>query len=149
MNRFLIAAAGLVLMVAPAFAGAEAERIIEEAKLVCNQLDNGVFDAGKAVTEIDLNGDGTADEIIDESLFGCSSAASLYCGSGGCALHAVVGDTVTSWQALSWKTIDWNQDKVLLIGRDGGWCGGMGAEYCYEALNWLNGRFMTVMPPLE
>ena len=64
-------------------------------------------------------------------------------------LHAIIGETVTSWQATGWRLIDWNGDTILLIGRDGGWCGGIGAEWCYEALNWLDGRYMTVMPAQE
>ena len=129
----------------------EAQRLVDGAAAECKAFENGAFDQGDAVTEIELGsqfGNVTA-ELVDESKYACSSAASLYCGSGGCMLNLIVDGTVNAWQATGWQLIDWGPDRVLLIGRDGGWCGGAGAEVCYEALVWSNDRILTVGPPPE
>lgn len=138
-----------LLLATPALAesGPE-ETILSEAAAACASFENGTFDAQDAVTRVDLDGDGAEDTVIDESRFACSSAASLYCGSGGCMLHTIVGGAVDSVQATGWRLIAWDDEvPILLIGRDGGWCGGAGAQVCFEAVNWSMGQRMTVMPP--
>lgn len=139
----LAATAGL-----PARAGMPVEKLLAQASATCAAIDGGIMTVPEgAVTEVDFSGENSGDALLDESKLVCSTAASAYCGSGGCMLHAVIGDKVTSWQATGWRIIDWEQDKILLIGRDGGWCGGVGAERCYEAVVWSDGRFLTVAPP--
>lgn len=136
----------------PAYAESpDAQRLIDRAAADCRSFENGEFDAGNAVTEIELRSQfgSVQAELIDESEFACSSAVSLYCGTGGCMLNLVVDGTVHAWQATGWKLIEWGPDRLLLIGRDGGWCGGTGAEVCYEALVWSNGRILTVGPTPE
>jgi hypothetical protein len=64
-------------------------------------------------------------------------------------LHAVVGDQSWSFQAEGWRMIEWDGRPILLIMRDGGWCGGAGAQICYEAVSWSHGQMLTVMPPVE
>ena len=123
--------------------------LLNDAAEACGSYEDGTFEPGDGVSTLTLEPDGTEVILIDEGRFSCSTAVSMYCGSGGCVLHAVIGEYVASWQATGWRTVDWNGDTILLIGRDGGWCGGIGAEWCYEAVNWLNGRFMTVMPPRQ
>ncbi|MEZ5911744.1 MAG: hypothetical protein R3D84_05495 [Paracoccaceae bacterium] len=139
----------LTLVLKPAFAETETDRILTEAAAACTDFENGTFAAGDAVTSVDLTGDDQPDTVIDSAKFTCSSAATMYCGTGGCSLYAVVGDQRYEWQALGWKLVDWAPDRILLIGRDGGWCGGAGFERCFEALNWSEGRFLTAMPPFE
>ncbi|MCV2867629.1 hypothetical protein OEW28_03190 [Defluviimonas sp. WL0002] len=146
MWRLLFAIAAFGVISDAAKAEAPVDGILSEARAACESFEGGSFDPGNAVTDIDLTGDGAADILVDESAFSCTSAASMYCGSGGCMLHAVVGDRVESWQATGWQVIDWGQARILLIGRDGGWCGGAGSQACFEALNWSDGRFLTVMP---
>lgn len=140
-------AAGL-LLIPIAAAASPVDDLLSEAAQTCAGIDGGEMTAPDgAVTSVDLSGDGTSDTILDESRLTCSTAASAFCGSGGCGVHAIVGDKVTSWLATGWRTIDWNQDTILLIGLDGGDCGGIGAERCYEAAVWSDGRFLTVAPP--
>lgn len=129
----------------------EAEELIDRAAADCKSFENGEFAAEGAVTTIELGSQfGTIDiELVDESKYACSSAASMYCGSGGCMLNVVADSAVYSWQSTGWKLIDWGPDRILLIGRDGGWCGGAGAEVCYEALVWSDGKFLTVGPTPE
>ena len=129
----------------------QAKQLIDRAAADCQSFENGEFDAGNAVSAIELSSQfGAVEaELIDESQFACSSAASLYCGTGGCMLNLVLDGKMSAWQATGWKLIEWGPDRILLIGRDGGWCGGAGAEVCYEAVVWSNGKFLTVGPAPE
>lgn len=120
--------------------------ILDNAKEFCASYEDGRFDPGDAVQSVDLDGDGTADRIVDESAFSCSSMASAYCGSGGCMVHAVIGDRVWDFQAEGWRVVQWDERPILLIARDGGWCGGAGAQVCFEAVVWSAGEMLTVMP---
>ncbi len=145
MVRLLFGISLICLFSAPALAADTGATIISKARLACESYENGVFDQGKAVSRVDLTGDGISDTVIDESDFRCSSARSLYCGSGGCTLHAIVDGEVWSFQAEGWRMIDWEGRPILLIARDGGWCGGAGAQVCYEAVVWSHGKMLTVM----
>ena len=130
-----------------AAAAGPADRLLAAAAAGCAALDGGVMTVPEeALVRVDLSGDGTPDALLDESRLECSTAASAFQGSGGAMLHAVVGEAVTSWQATGWRLLDWNQDRLLLIGRDGGWCGASGAERCYEAVVWSAGRFLSLAP---
>jgi hypothetical protein len=120
--------------------------VIAAAAAECEGFENGRFEAGDAVTEVDLDGEAPIDRIIDTAGFSCSSMASLYCGSGGCALYAVIGERSWQFQAEGWRMIDWDGRPILLVARDGGWCGGTGSQSCYEAVVWSLGDLLTVMP---
>lgn len=149
MRAILGATALLTLIAGGALAQSiETLTLLEEAAATCAEFEDGVFEPADAVTPIELTSQfgSVAAEIVDESKFQCSSAASMYCGSGGCALHLVADGTVSTWQATGWRMLDWGPDSILLIGRDGGWCGGSGAEVCYEAIVWSDGRVLTVGP---
>lgn len=123
--------------------------ILATAAADCASFENGVLDATDAAIPTDLDGLEPVDTVIDLSRVSCSSAASMYCGSGGCSLFAVIGEASWEFQAEGWRMIDWDGRPILLIARDGGWCGGAGAQVCYEAVSWSGGAMMTVMPPLE
>jgi len=129
----------------------EAKQLIDRAAADCRSFENGEFDAGDALTVIELRSQfGNVEaELVDESQFACSTAVSLYCGTGGCMLNLVIDGKVRAWQATGWQLIDWGPDRILLIGRDGGWCGGAGAEVCYEAIVWSNEKILTVGPDPE
>jgi hypothetical protein len=144
--RTVIAALALSL---PGLAAAAdpVDDILAAAAADCSGFENGVFDAADAVVEVDLDGQEPLDRLVDTSRFTCSSAASMYCGSGGCSLHAVVGDESWEFQAEGWRMIDWDGLTILLVARDGGWCGGAGSQICFEAVNWSAGSMLTVMPP--
>jgi hypothetical protein len=147
MLRSTLAALALAL---PGLAAADpVADILAAAAADCAGFENGAFDPNDAVTEIDLDGVAPLDRLVDTGRFSCTSAASLYCGSGGCTLHAVIGDDAWAFQAEGWRRIDWDGRPILLLALDGGWCGGIGAETCFEAVSWSDGRLMTVMPPLE
>lgn len=137
----------LGLISGPALGADPVSQILQTAEETCASFENGEFAAGPAIIEIDLTGNGKADTLVDESQFSCSSAASMYCGSGGCMLHAVVDDQSWRFQAEGWHMIRWDDHPILLIARDGGWCGGTGAQLCYEAVTWSGGDMLSVMPP--
>lgn len=144
--KSMLVLTGVLLLLAGPVAANPVDDIFAAAEADCRGLDNGVFEAQDAVTEIDLDDDGELDRIVDTSRFKCSSAASLYCGSGGCDIHAVIGEESWSYQSEGWRMIDWDGRPILLIARDGGWCGGAGAQLCYEAVVWSHGDMLTVMP---
>jgi hypothetical protein len=74
-----------------------AERVTA-ARQACADVENGEFvlEWG-AVTRTDLDGDLSPDWVLDESAYACSTAVSLYCSTGGCMSHFLVGDTVASF----------------------------------------------------
>ncbi|MGG7644797.1 hypothetical protein ACQ5SP_08345 [Rhodovulum sp. YNF3179] len=123
--------------------------VLTEARALCEGFENGDFAANDAVIDVDLTGDGEMDRLVDSRAFTCSSAASMYCGTGGCGLHAVVGDRTWTFQAEGWRMIDWDGRPILLVARDGGWCGGAGAQICFEAVVWSFGEMLTVMPDYD
>lgn len=138
------------LLAVDAQAAGSIDTILAKAKSSCEAYDNGRFDAADSIQRIDLTGNGSPDDaIVDESKFLCSSARSLLCGSGGCQLHAVIGDQSWTFQAEGWRMIEWDGRPILLVMRDGGWCGGAGAQVCYEAVAWSNGQMLTVMPQVK
>lgn len=147
MTRFNLLCVTILVLALPF--GAQADPvadILSEAEADCAGFENGRFDAGDAVTEADLDGDGMNDRLVDTARFTCTSAASLYCGSGGCSLIAVVGSESWDFQVEGWRLDEWNSIPILVLARDGGWCGASGAETCFEAIRWSQGRMLTVGP---
>ena len=144
--RLLLALAPIALATAAPSAQAAdlAAGVIAEARKACEGFENGKFDAGDAVRQVDLDGDGAMDTVVDESKFSCSSAASMYCGTGGCMLHTIVGDKKNSFQAEGWRMTDWDGRPILLLARDGGWCGGAGSQLCFQAIYWSMGDMLTM-----
>lgn len=143
-------AAALVLTGVPApvaRAGSPlAEARIAEARSDCEAYAGGVFSIeGTAVTEVDLTGDGVADELIDARRFRCSSVAgSLWCGTGGCGLTVVAGESVTELLVKDWRIVEWHDRSILLTAIHGSECGGTNLRWCYEALVWSEGGLRSV-----
>jgi len=137
----VLATLAFTVMAQPANAAELAGSVITEARKICEGFENGQFDAGSAVQQVDLDGDGKTDTVIDESKF---SGASMYCGSGGCMLHTIVGDKENTFQVEGWRMIDWDGRPILLLARDGGWCGGAGAQLCFQAIYWSMGDMLTM-----
>jgi hypothetical protein len=152
MRIILLSLLSTVLLVSSVYAASpEVQALIDRAADDCAAFNDGQFDKGDAVIEVELRsqfGSATA-ELVDKSAYSCSSATSLFCGTGGCMVNLVIEGEIFAWQATGWRLIDWGPDRILLIGRDGSWCGGAGAEVCYEAIVWSNGRILTVAPSPE
>ncbi|MXU64125.1 hypothetical protein [Oceanomicrobium pacificus] len=149
MTRIFMTLLAIALGATAAQADGHIADILGEAEAACTSFENGTFDAGDAVTMVDLDGDGTEDTIVDESRFACSSAASLYCGTGGCMVHALVGGTEGKWLAKGWKVVEWGEDRILLFAIHGANCGGTNLRRCYEAVVWNGEAFSTVAPKVE
>ena len=132
----------LTLMPAGAFAAepsAAAQAIIDNARQECNGMDNGKFHATEqAVTLHDITGDGQPEEIIDASQFSCSTAASLWGGSGGTYLSVVVAGKQHEFLAHRWKLIDFDGQNVLLLAVHSSQCSD-DIGPCYRALVWQDG----------
>ena len=110
---------------------------VETAKKACADFENGEFALEwGAVSRVDLDGDLRPDWALDNSAFACSSAASLYCGTGGCESHFLVGDTVTSLLNQGWDVLTFGRNRVLLMDVHGSRCGGINPTPCVESLVW-------------
>ena len=64
----LVSSAGSALAVSP-----EAQQLIDRAAADCQAFENGEFDQGDAITEIELRSQfgGVNAELVDESQFAC------------------------------------------------------------------------------
>ena len=110
---------------------------VEAARKTCANFENGNFALEwGAVSRVDLDGDLRLDWVLNDYAFACSSAASLYCGTGGCESHFFVGDTVTSLVNQGWDVITFGRNRVLLMDVHGSRCGGINPTPCVEALTW-------------
>lgn len=147
----LAAAGALVLGCAAASADVPQfdtpEAVIADARAHCAAFENGVFDEGDAITRITLGDPPAPVVLVDEGAFACSSAASLWCGTGGCGLHLLAGDRVLWRLAKGWRVTEWAGDRLLLIALHGADCGGTGVQRCYEAIALGPAGFLTLRPP--
>jgi len=110
---------------------------VTAARQACAAFENGRFQLEwGAVTRIDLDRDVHTDWVLDEAGFSCSSAASLYCGTGGCDSHFLVGQTLTSIRNRGWSVATLGQHRVLLTDVHGSLCGGINPTPCVLAHVW-------------
>lgn len=110
---------------------------IDAATRACADFENGQFALEwGAVSRVDLDGDMRPDWVLNDYAFACSSAASLYCGTGGCESHFLVGDTVTSLLNQGWDVVTFGRNRVVLMDVHGSRCGGINPTPCVEALTW-------------
>ena len=116
-----------------------APEIVQKAKSQCTELDDGKFNAAElAITLHDFTGDGQPEEIVDASQFSCSTAASLWGGSGGTYLWVIVDRKVYEFLAHKWRVADVDGQKVLLIAVHSSECSDTIGP-CYRALVWDDG----------
>jgi hypothetical protein len=110
---------------------------VEAAQKACSEFENGQFalEFG-AVHRVDLDGDIYRDWVLDEAGFACSSAASLYCGTGGCMSHFLVGDHLFSLLNQGWDMASIGSFRVLLADVHGSQCGGINPTPCIVASAW-------------
>lgn len=137
----------LALLVPGVALAGPADDLLAQAAADCAAFDNGAFSAAPdAVQVVDLTGDGVPATVVDAGKFTCSSAASLFGGSGGSTLTVLIGGKAEEFLAEAWTVTDFAGRKVLLIWHNGVDCGGIGVDPCVEALVWGDGRFMSVRP---
>ena len=110
---------------------------VEAARQACADLDNGDFYLEwEAVDRVDLDGDLHLDWVLNERGFACSTAASLYCGTGGCMSHFLVQDIIYSLFNQGWGLADLGPHKVVLADVHGSQCGGINLTPCATASIW-------------
>ena len=114
-------------------------RIIQKAKNECASFDGGEFNATEgAITSYDFTGDGQPEEVVDASQFSCSSAASMWGGSGGTFLWVVVEGKAYEFLVHKWRVVDVDGQKVLLLAVHSSECSETIGP-CYRALVWGDG----------
>jgi len=112
------------------------EKVVQ-AQRACSDFENGQFALEwGAVTRVDLDGDLRPDWVLNEAFFACSSAASLYCGTGGCMSHFLVGDDLASVLNQGWDVVHLGPNRVLLTDVHGSQCGGINPTPCVTASTW-------------
>jgi hypothetical protein len=104
---------------------------VAAAEQECAQIDNGQFDLARgAVTRVDLDGDGAADWVLEDSGYACSTAAAFYCSTAGCVSRFLIGETLTSIRNQGWQMVTFDQTPVLLARLHGTDCGGTDIGDC-------------------
>ena len=116
---------------------AQLQEKVNHAQKACADFENGDFAMEwGAVARVDLDGDLRPDWVLNEVSFACSSAVSLYCGTGGCMSHFLVGDEFASLLNRGWDVVDLGPNRVLLTDVHGSQCGGINPTPCVTASMW-------------
>jgi len=111
--------------------------IVEEAERACAEFNTGESALEwESVQRVDLDGDHRSVWVLNEAGFACSSAVSLYCGTGGCVSHFLVEDRVFSLLNRGWEMVNIGRDRVLLADVHGSQCGGINPAHCIVASVW-------------
>jgi hypothetical protein len=110
---------------------------VTAARQACADNGNGEFALEwGAVTRPDLDGDLLPDWVLDESAYACATAVSLFCSTGGCMSHFLVGDVLTSFRNQGWTVLTFGQNRILLTRVHGSNCGGNSPAPCFVARAW-------------
>ena len=115
----------------------ELQAIVGQRTVECNAFEDGVLSLEEgAIQRIDLNGDGEDDWVLDEFFFRCSTAASLFCGTGGCGVNFQIGNVLTSRLAKGWDIHSMPPFSLVLLQVHGSNCGGTNVNPCVDAMTW-------------
>lgn len=113
--------------------------IVRNAKHECRSFENGEFHATeKAITLHDITGDGKPEEFVDGEQFSCSTALTLWGGTGGTYLWVVVAGKPYEFLAHRWKVVDVGDQNVLLLAVHSSQCSETIGP-CYRAFVWQDG----------
>ena len=108
-----------------------ATEIVQKAKSECASFEGGKFNmTEQAITRHDFTGDGQPEEVVDASQFSCSTAASMWGGSGGTPLWVIVDGKAFEFLAQRWQVVDVDGQKVLLLAVHSSECSDM-IGFCY------------------
>jgi len=110
---------------------------ISIAKEACAEFDGGQFALEwGAIARVDLDGDRYADWVLNESAFACSTAASLYGGTGGSMSHFLVDGQLNSLLNQGWEAVSVARYRVVLADVHGSQCGGINPTPCVTSSVW-------------
>ena len=110
---------------------------VEQADKACADFEGGVLSLEHgAVHRIDLDGDLGKDWVLDEAGLVCSSAISLFCGSGGCLSHFLVDGHIASLLNQGWSMVTFGPHRTLLADVHGSQCDGINPTPCVTASVW-------------
>lgn len=110
---------------------------VQAAEQACSNFEAGQFSlAFGAVLRVDLDGDIDQDWVLDEAGFNCSTAASLFCGTGGCVSHFLVDGQLHSLLNRGWDMARLGTLPVLLADLHGSQCDGINPTPCVVASVW-------------
>ena len=142
MHFLAVVALTFIMLPALAVAGEPlplATQIVQQAKQECNSLDNGSFHSTeKTITLHDITGDGRPEEFVDASQFSCSTALTLWGGTGGTFLWVIVEGRPCEFLAHKWRVVDFDGQQVLLLAVHSSQCSD-DIGPCYRALVWQEG----------
>ena len=142
MHFLAVVALTFIMLPALAVAGEPlplATQIVQQAKQECNSLDNGSFHSTeKTITLHDITGDGRPEEFVDASQFSCSTALTLWGGTGGTFLWVIVDGRPFEFLAHKWRVVDFDGQQVLLLAVHSSQCSD-DIGPCYRALVWQEG----------
>lgn len=110
---------------------------VEAAWQACSDFKNGQFALQLgAAHRVDLDGDIQRDWVLDEAGFACSTAASLYCGTGGCMSHFLVEEHLFSLLNQGLDMANIGPFRVLLADMHGSQCDGINPTPSVVASVW-------------
>jgi hypothetical protein len=110
---------------------------VDAAAEACAAFGNGEFKLEwGAVERVDLDGDLNRDWVLNEDGFACSTAVSLYCGTGGCMSHFLVNGVVHSVLNQGWDVVHLAPHRVLVAAVHGSKCGAIDPTPCVTASVW-------------
>ena len=113
--------------------------IIQKAEKDCASFEAGKFSSSEeAVTLHDFTGDGIPEEVVDGSQFSCSTALTLWGGTGGTFLWVIVENEIHEFLAHKWWIVDTGGQNVLLLAVHSSQCGDKIGP-CYRAFVWSDG----------
>ena len=113
-----------------------AKEVVQKAKNQCASFESGKFYATEqAISLLDITGDGKPEEFVDGAQFSCSTALTLWGGTGGTYLWVIVDGKKYEFLAHGWQIVDFNGQKVLLLAVHSSECGDKIGP-CYRALVW-------------
>ncbi|MGR3662497.1 MAG: META domain-containing protein [Paracoccaceae bacterium] len=152
MNKFFTLFTAALIAVGSSGAGNASDAvdmILADAENECKSFENGVlsFNPDLAVSEVDVTGNGEMDEIVDSSAFSCSSAASLFCGTGGCSLNVIAEGVTFDFLAKAWSVRAGTDKPELAI--EIHWSECDYTSFCFEKFIWNGASFDSLGANVE
>lgn len=146
-NAFVLSS--LAVFSVDAHASDAVNGILDEARAECKSFENGelAIDMDRAVTLVDVTGNGEADEVVDSTAFECSSAASLFCGTGGCGLNVIADGTAFNFLAKGWSVRSGEDAPELAVGVHWSECDY--TSFCFEKFVWTGAGFESLGAAVE